>query len=736
MSRILIVSNRLPLQIKVNNQKLDITPSIGGLATGLKSVHTSHNSKWIGWTGLVNEEIDDTIRPAIDQAMKENECIEVPLNEADHELFYYGFSNKTLWPLFHYFTQYAEFKKETWTKYRKVNQKFADIVIENAEKGDKIWIQDYQLMLLPQMIKEKRPDLSIGFFLHIPFPSFEVFRILPWRKELLEGVLGADLIGFHTYDYERHFFSTVRRILGYDIYFNQINLPDRIVVVDSFPMGIDFDKFYNAAQENKYRAIKDKTTVQRELEKYLLDNPKVKLILSIDRLDYTKGIANRLNAFEYFLNKYPEFKGKVTLIMLAVPSRANVSEYKKMKSEVDELVGRINGEFSTIDWVPVWYFYRSMPFENLIDLYVSSEIALLTPIRDGMNLVAKEYVASQIDKKGVLILSEMAGAAHEMSEALVINPNNYDEIADNIKDAILMPEEEQMVRNNIMQERLKRYNVKKWAGDFINALNEVHKVQDQFVSKKINDRLEKQIVDQFKCSLKRILFLDYDGTLVGFKNKPEDARPDAELYNLLDQLAVNRKTEIVLISGRDKETLAKWFDNKKYTLIAEHGVWIKKPDKDWRLIEQMNVEWKLTIRSVIDMYVDRTPGSFIEEKNYSLVWHYRKADPELGIKRANELKDELTSLVANHNLEILEGKKVIEVKNIGVNKGRAAVQRLGSRKYDCIMGIGDDWTDEYLFERLPEEAVTIKVGLGNTKATYNIDSFLKVRQLLRKLANC
>lgn len=733
MNKIIIVSNRLPLNIKIEDNELNIEPSIGGLATGMRSVHNAYDSKWIGWTGLAEDNLSTVVKKKVEAAIDAENCIGVPLTNKDVDLYYYGFSNKTIWPLFHYFTEFAEFKKDHWNAYYEVNQKFADVITKHCKKGDTIWIHDYQLLLLPKMIKDKCPDVSIGFFLHIPFPSYEVFRILPWRTELIEGMLGADLIGFHTYDYERHFFSSVRRLMGYEINFNKININTRIVKADSFPMGIDYDKFHNAAIQHHSKSIQDKSDIQQQLDKHILNTPDVKLILSIDRLDYTKGIAKRLYAFEYFLEKYPEFQGKASLVMLAVPSRANVDQYQRMKSEIDELVGRINGKFSTINWSPIWYFYRSFPFDNLIDLYTSCEIALLTPIRDGMNLVAKEFVASKVNKKGVLILSEMAGAVKEMSEALLINPQNYEQIADTLKKAIQMPEEEQIERNTIMQKRLQRYNIDRWASDFLNSLNKVQEDKAKYIAKKMNPSIEKRIKTNYDKAEKRILFLDYDGTLVGFKDKPVDAAPDNELYEMLDQLSANPKNEVVLISGRDKETFSKWFGNKNYTLIVEHGVWIKTPDENWKLIEQMKIDWKENIKPIFEFYVDRTPGSFIEEKNYSFVWHYRKTDPELGTIRANELKYDLSGLISNHNLEILEGNKVIEIKNSGINKGRAAMHKINNTHYDFILGIGDDWTDEYLFQDLPAKAYTIRVGLKNTLAKYNVNTPEDVRRLLKKL---
>lgn len=735
MQKILIVSNRLPLEINLVKESISIKPSAGGLVTGIGSIYKSFESMWIGWPGIVDEEINDKIRPDIISAIRKEKCLPVFINKKDMDLYYFGFSNKIIWPLFHYFTQFVEYNKDFWNSYIQVNKKFAEVILENIEGIDKIWIHDYHLLLLPKLIKEKHKEISIGFFLHIPFPSYEVFRVLPWREQIIEGMLGADLIGFHTYDYERHFLSCVRRLLGQEIFINQINLENRIVKVDAFPMGIDYDKYFNTAIKLQQKSVKDKSKIRQEIDKFFLMAPERKLILSIDRLDYSKGISNRLVAFEYFLDKYPEYREKVTLILLAVPSRINVEQYKYMKREIDELVGKINGRYATINWTPIWYFYRTLSFENLIELYSSCEIALITPIRDGMNLVAKEYIASQINSKGVLILSEMAGAAKELSEAIIINPNNKEEIASALKEAINMPEKEQSNRINIMQNILKRYNIVKWAQDFVKSLENVSEIQKKYLAKKINEDIEGEIVKSYKKASTRILFLDYDGTLVGFQTDPQLAVPDKELYNTLDTLARDNKNEIVLISGRDKDIFGKWFGEKKYTLIVEHGVWIRKPNQKWKMVEQMNNEWKDMIRPSIEFYVDRTPGTFIEEKNYSIAWHFRKADHDLGAQRAIELKDELTSLTSNYNLDILEGNKVIEIKNSGINKGKAALHLISDKEYDFILGIGDDWTDEYMFEELPENAITIKVGIINTSANYNAESISKVRGLLKKMVN-
>ncbi|WP_350285425.1 bifunctional alpha,alpha-trehalose-phosphate synthase (UDP-forming)/trehalose-phosphatase [uncultured Croceitalea sp.] len=734
MSKTIIISNRLPVQLQISDGGLTAIPSVGGLATGMKSVHSGGESLWIGWSGLTDEDIPEELSDTIDIALKEHGCSKVRLTKNDVDGFYFGFSNRTIWPLFHYFLEYSEFELDFWETYKSVNQKFADAILEKAGDDDIIWVHDYQLLLVPQMVKEKRPNATIGFFLHIPFPSYEIFRTLPWREEVLEGLLGSDLIGFHTYDYERHFLSSVRRLLGLEVSFNDIYLENRVIKVDSFPMGIDYDKFAKAAKASNALKGKERSDLQKKLDEHKKSAPDTKLIVSIDRLDYSKGIAKRINAFEYFLNKYPEYKEKVRLIILAVPSRSNVPQYKLLKREIDELVGRINGELSTVNWTPIWYFYRSLPFENLIDLYISSDIAWLTPLRDGMNLVAKEYIATRTDKTGVLILSEMAGSAYEMNEALLINPNNFEQQADTLKQAITMPKEEQMARNMFLQNRLKRYNVEVWANEFMNSLKAQRQGIGTYVSQKMNAGILEEVLKNYTSASKRLLFLDYDGTLAGFHKDPQKASPDEELYTLLDKIHKQENTTLFLISGRDKETFTRWFLPKKYNMIVEHGVWISRNGEAFKLLEKVKGDWMEKIQPVLESFVDRTPGSFIEEKNYSLAWHYRNTDPDFGQKRATELNTVLTSLIGNDDISVLNGNKVMEVKSSNVNKGRASVRILGEDNYDFVFAIGDDWTDEFMFQELPDTTVTVKVGLQKTQAKYHVEGTKKVRELLKQFA--
>ena len=462
MSKIVIISNRLPLTVKRVNETIEFQKSIGGLVTGLKRYHEQSGSIWVGWPGIASEDISDQEKKSIHKELHDNyQYLPVFLTNEEIDLYYNEFCNKTIWPLFHYFSSKTQYKTETWEAYHHVNEKFLMTVEPVIEDGDIVWIHDYQLMLLPQMIKEKYPNCQVGFFLHIPFPSYEIFRLLIWREEILRGLLGADLIGFHTYDYVRHFLSTTRRLLGLENSMNRIIYEDRYVQVDAFPMGIGFDFF---AQERADDPFRD------EVHDIIEKSNGLKMILSIDRLDYTKGIPERLKAFERFLIKYPEYKEKVRLNLIVAPSRVDVDFYDDLRKEIKESVSNLNGKYGTFTWMPVWFFYRSFSQESLITLYRHSDVLLVTALRDGMNLVCKEYIASRTDYEGMVVISETTGAASELGEAVIVNANDYDAIACGLKAALDMPKEEKITRNQIMSRRIQRYDIDFWASEFFNAL--------------------------------------------------------------------------------------------------------------------------------------------------------------------------------------------------------------------------------------------------------------------------
>ena len=722
MGKTIIISNRLPVKIEQENNELVYKASEGGLATGLNSVFKQGNNLWVGWPGLAIEKSqeEEVHSNLIKQHMKP-----VFLSTEEIEDFYEGFSNETLWPNFHYFNQYTVYKEELWLAYQRVNQKFAEIVSEELEDDDTVWIHDYQLLLLPQLIRAISPNATIGFFLHIPFPSYESFRLLPWRRELLNGLLGADFLGFHTYDDMRHFLSSVNRLAGLGNSNGTIKVKNRLIKADALPMGIDYEKYATSAQ--------DPETLAREA-RYRKSIGTVKLILSIDRLDYSKGIPQRLRAFELFLSKYPDFKEKVSLFMVVVPSRDSVSKYKQLKEEIDLLVGRINGQFSKLNWTPIHYFYRSFPLPALSAFYRISDVALVSPMRDGMNLVCKEYVASRLDKKGVLILSEMAGASKELSDAIIVNPNDIHQLVEAMHKALTMPEDLQIESMTSMQKSLKRYNIHAWVKLFMDELANVKKEQSHLKTRLIDNQLSEEIKHAYKQSKERLIFLDYDGTLVGFFENPDDSKPDQELIEILEHLTKDINNHIVIISGRGRQSLEEWM--KPYTLdiIAEHGVWIKRMDKPFKTFIKINASWKKEILSLLERYVNRTPGSFVEEKDYSLVWHYRKVETGLGEVRTRELTSHLKYMTANENLEVLEGDMIVEIKNSEINKGKAAQKLM--KIYpdaDFLLALGDDFTDEDTFKAMPEEAYTIKVGTSASEAKFSVNSYKEVRKFFNEI---
>ncbi|HSK46769.1 MAG TPA: bifunctional alpha,alpha-trehalose-phosphate synthase (UDP-forming)/trehalose-phosphatase, partial [Coriobacteriia bacterium] len=527
MSRLLIVANRLPITVERRKGEHRFRRSVGGVATGLDSYRRSGETLWIGWAEMPSSRIDAAERAELRSELRERFDSEpVFLTADDVAGFYHGFSNRALWPLFHYFSRFAEFNPEFWRAYERVNKKYRDAVLEVYEPGDRIWVHDYQLMLLPGMLRQKLPDAAIGFFLHIPFPSYELYRLLPWRRELLEGVLGANLIGFHTHDYVRHFLGSVHSLLGLEDRNGQLRIAGRIALVDAFPMGIDFHRYSDGVNT---------PAVRRERKR--VSHEGTRMILSIDRLDYTKGIPERLRSFDRFLEHHPEWRGKVTLVCVAVPSRSRVWTYRDLKREVDELVGDINGRWGTIQWTPVRYLYRSLSFNLLEALYAEADVALVTPLRDGMNLIAKEYVAAHADRPGVLVLSEMAGAARELSEAIIVNPHDQEAVVAAIERALTMPVGEQVRSNAAMRRRLMRYDVTRWAQDFLGKLDEVMMHQLAYDEYELTEEARNRLVQAFECAEQRLVLLDYDGTLVPFAETPIQAAPDEELLGLLRHLS-------------------------------------------------------------------------------------------------------------------------------------------------------------------------------------------------------
>jgi len=716
--RTLIVANRLPVTVRLRDGSPQLVQSIGGLASGMRTVHKAKESLWIGWPDDLSR-LNDAQHAALKLKLADRRLVPVALSSEEVEGFYQSFSNGVLWPLFHYQLDRTTLDSRHWETYRAVNKKFAETVATVYEEGDQIWVHDYQLMLVPEMIRRSIPQANIGFFLHIPFPASEVFRMLPWRRDLLEGVLGADLVGFHSFSYVRYFSRAVQRILSMESRLNRISLPDREVQIGAFPMGIDAERFEKLATHAK--------TVTA-LDRILSGSGGRKIVLGVDRLDYTKGIPRRLLAFERLLERQPELVNKLRLIQVAVPSRGGVEPYRKVRRELEEIVGRINGRFGTPESVPIHYLHRSVTTHELVALYRAADVMLVTALRDGMNLVAKEFIASRIDNDGVLLLSEFTGASEELGEALQINPYDIETVADRINEALSMSTEERKARMRTLRQRVHARSTKRWAEAFLNALKRRSSAQ---AFKPAMLATSKGLIQRLQEITNPVLLLDYDGTLVPIKSVPELAQPDSELLRLLKLVAT--AMEVHIVSGRSRENLSDWLGALPLSLWAEHGASYRESQKaTWTKTETPS--WLPRIVALLEEFADYTPGALVEEKGVSVAWHYRAADNEFGERQAEELKRLLVEVVPGEQLDVMQGSKVIEVRPHGVHKGGVVEQvllKVGNPKR--IIAIGDDRTDEEMFAAVPAEGVTIHVGSSPSCATYRVVDNVEVRKLLKGL---
>jgi len=724
-NRLVIISHRLPFSFKTENKTTTLKSSSGGLVTAVKSLDLSASSQkpvWIGCADFTQR----TWEKYKDLVNDDFEYVPVFLDKATHKRFYNGFSNSVLWPLFHYFPSFVDYHDEDFKAYRAANATVCDKVAEVIQPGDLVWVHDYHFIPLPQLIREKQPEATIGFFLHIPFPSYELLRLLPkaCRSYLLNGLLGADLLGFHTTDYSLHFLQSVQMALGLQHTFGQIQNGDRLVQSGVFPIGINYSLYHDAY--NNEEVVKERDALKASY--------KDKLIFSVDRLDYTKGVMQRLDALEAFLVQNPEWLEQLVFLLVVIPSRDEIQTYGERKQMIEQAVGRINGKFATLTWVPIVYRYASLSFDQLLALYSVCDVAMITPLRDGMNLVAKEFVASRQDQQGVLLLSELTGAANEMGEALLVNPLDEYEVAAGLKEALQMPSEEQTQRMAIMQKRIKEYDVKRWANDFMESLLEAQLANEERGGKPLEGDPRKNLIETYASARNRLLLLDYDGTLAPLVAKPEMAAPPDDVIKLLGELAAVPQNKVVVISGRDHQTLEDWLGSLPIDFVAEHGAFVKE-EGSWREPGLADMTWKASVRPIMEDLVYRCDGSFVEEKASSLAWHYRNAEETLGFDRSRELINTLQQLVP-YQLRIIDGNKVVEVKTVDTDKGRSARQLVARQPYEFVLAMGDDRTDEDMLSALKDKnQYTVKVGDGLSAAAYRLMDVEHVLALLQELVD-
>jgi trehalose 6-phosphate synthase/phosphatase len=721
VSDLLIVSNRLPVRIVTDGDATRMERSAGGLATGLGSALERRSATWIGWPGDLSQ-TDAATRRSIEAQLAELHLVPVHLSVDLVRRYYDGFSNRVLWPLFHYLTYALPFDMSDFDAYEAANERFAETVASRWRPGDVVWVHDYHLLLVPELLRRRCPEARIGFFLHIPFPSSELFRSLPGRERLLRGMLGADLIGFHTAAYLRHFASTATRILGAATEIEWVRWGGRDVRLGVFPMGIDAAGFAATAAE---------PAVAREAAELRADG-QVRILLGVDRLDYTKGIPRRLLAFERLLELHPELREKVRLVQVAVPSREDVDAYQATRSRADELIGRIHGVFATPRWVPVHWMYRSFSREQVVALYRAADVMLVTPIRDGMNLVAKEFVASRTDGDGVLVLSELAGASAELAEALHVNPFDVEATAESFHRALTLPESERRRRMAALRRRVLQYDVHRWVEDFLGTLGAIRRERPPLVPSPPG--VMQALAEELRTSPRLVLLVDYDGTLVPLHRTPDLASPDDEAMELLRALAAQPRLDVHVVSGRTREVLDEWLGALAIGLHGEHGLWSRPSGGAWTCDAPDVRSWYDGVLSVLDGYAARTPGSLVERKTASLAWHWRASDPEFGAFQAKDLQLHLSELLSNQPVEVMLGDYVIEVRPHGMNKGRIVTRLLASAPPGSrLVALGDDRTDEDTFAALPEGGVAIHVGPLPSRAPYRLAGVAEARAWLREL---
>ena len=719
-TNLVIVSNRLPVSIAKSGGTFTITPSVGGLATGLASYAGKRGTLWVGWPGLPSDDLTEADKQQITAKLKKLGCHPVFLSKQQLADFYSGYSNSVLWPILHEQAPAARQPRSWWQGYQAVNELFALETRRFAEASTRIWVHDYQLLLLPGLLRTELPSAQIGFFLHIPFPPAETFMAVRQHKQLLRGVLGANLVGLHTPSYCQNFLATASASgIGTSSGDQAIALSGHVCRVSDFPMGIDYSKFQRAVKTRSVQAAGRRLAYRYRGKK---------IILSVDRLDPTKGLYERLQAYQQLLASSPGLRRKVVFVMLAVPSRTEIPAYQELKKRVEALVGHINQRYGTTLWQPVEYLYQSMPFEQLSALYRRADVAFIAPLKDGMNLVAKEYVASKHGRDGVLVLSSTAGAAEELKGAVMVDPTEPNSLVRGLKRALTMPRAELRKRLRDMQQHLAVATVQSWAHTFIDDLR--HPLASVRRTKQLTPDQRTELIAAYKAANRPLLLLDYDGTLAPIVPRPEDAAPTPELLALLRRLS--KHANVVILSGRSRDDLEQWLGGLPVTLVAEHGAATRdKTSKEWFPAPGLSTDWQPAVLKLLQKAAKAVPGSRVEQKTWALVWHYRQAAEYRAKAQLAVLRTRLRVLGTQHDFKVKNGKKIVEVSPTAISKGRAATGLLAS--HDFVLAAGDDTTDEDMLRALPDSAWAIKIGRGRTAARYRLSDPAELLELLSKL---
>ncbi|ORX94443.1 hypothetical protein K493DRAFT_221227 [Basidiobolus meristosporus CBS 931.73] len=697
--------------------------------SGLQSLKDSEDCVRVGFVGDIYDEsgslvpsteITDAHKTALRKlCWEDSQLIPIFLEDTLAKGHYDGYCKSVLWPLLHYLVSETNSNdncdNQNWAAYQEVNKIFADNIKSIYKSGDIVWIQDYHLFLVPGLCRKLMPEAIISFFLHSPFPASEVFRSSPNRKELLEGILGANQVGFQTYSYARHFISSCTRVLGLDSTPTGVDYSGRYISVGIYPIGIDVDTV-TAQRNSDGVAAKIKAIKEMHGDK--------KIIIGRDKVDQVTGVLQKLYSFEKFLELHPEWVNKIVLIQINTPVQR---QDPKLEAKISEVVSRINGTFGSLEHTPVYRYSQRIEREEYYALLAAADVGLITSIRDGMNTTCQEYVLCQRDNAGPLILSEFAGTAGSLSAALLVNPWDYTGVAESIHEALTMSKEDRSLKHEQLYNYIVSHPSKAWAKHFIDDLKNRSLSKDDSLPTPILDT--QALVKQYNSAKKRLLLFDYDGTLTPIRETPGAAVPPQETIEGLTQLASNPNNVVWVISGRDQEFLDQWLGQiPNLGFSAEHGCFIKYPhpknENPWiNLAAEFDFSWKKDVVDIFNYYTERTPGSFVEHKLCAVTWHYRMADPEYGMFQAKECRNHLEdAIVSKKPVEILVGKKNLEVRPVELNKGEI-VKKLVAATENCefVFCAGDDKTDEDMFRalrksELPENyCFSCTIGSANKK---------------------
>jgi len=671
------------------------------------------------------------------EIFSESQMISVPMDPQISRLYFNEFCKGVIWPIFHYYGKgQGQFTIENWNAYKEANRCFSNAIAESHQSDDLILIQGYQLMMVPALLRERLPKARICLFLHIPWPSSELYRTLPVRNEILQGLLGADILGFQTFSYARHFLSACIRILGLTVGDKGIHYNNRWIQVEIFPVGIDISRTLETLNS---------TSVQEKAIELKKKFEGMKIIVSRDRLEYIKGIPHKLRAFSTFLRMFPEWREKVVLIQECFADREILQErsYSLLAEEIEQLVGSINGQYGTIQYTPIHYLRRNVDWEDICALFSIADATLITSLREGMNLTSHEFIACQQKKMSPLILSEFTGSSQCLSGSILINPWDEKKVAKIINRTLMMSEEQLRVRFKHNYDYVVGHDAVHWIGCIVKQLESLDLLRNGEGGISTRKADSQQILSAYQASSKRLFLFDYDGTLSPITRLPSQALPDLEIVNLLKSLCSDQRNIVYLISGRDKRFLEKHLGDLPIGISCEHGAFFRSYNHQKNQMEpwqnytsSLDLSWKDSVRAIFDDLAERTPGSFVERKEINLTWHYRNADPEFGEYQKKELILHLQNL-PKLPIDILVAKKAVEVRPQGITKGYA-IKRILAKETDIdfVLCIGDDQTDEDMFEELKKHEIpmcfTITVEKKEfSQATYYLDNQAEVISFLK-----